>query len=199
MIEDVPAGALILAFLASVASAFLVWLRRERYRSPYPARLWDMLENFALMNLMIIMVVAAIIQVTVRFLLSDFIIVGWTAELSSLCLVWLTFLAGAVIIRGGGHIAFEVIYLSMPARFQRANLIFIDILTILILTPIAWYGYHNALSLEIVQTVSLGMSMAAFAYAISVSLSLMIVLAFFQLVKHVRGPSAKRVRRKRSQ
>ena len=150
-----------------------------------------MLADFALINLMIVMIAAAIIQVSVRFLFSRYIIIGWTEELAILCLIWLSFLAGALMIRDGGHIAFEAICLLLPERLQRANLVLVEIVTIAVLVPIAWYGYVNASSLDIMMTVSLGLPLAAFGYAVPVTVTLMILLTIVELVRRIRDPLSK--------
>ena len=196
MTQTIPVGIVVLAVLALALSTAITWARRDRYARPTPARLADMLGDFALTNLMIVMIAAAIIQVTVRFLLSRHIIIGWTEELAILCLIWLSFLAGAIMIRDGGHIAFEAICLLLPPRLQRANLVLVEIITIAVLVPIAWYGYVNARSLDIMMTVSLGLSLSAFAYVIPFAALLMIVFAVIQLIEHIRVPLPQTAERK---
>ncbi len=187
MTQSIPTGVLALVLLALALSAAITWARRGRYANTRLSRL-TMLADFTLISLMIVMIAAAIIQVGVRFFFSRHIIIGWTEELAILALIWLSFLAGAMLVAEGGHIAFEAICHALPARLQRANLVLVEILTIVILLPIMWYGYESALSLDIIMTVSLGLPLVVFGAVVPLAALLMILLTLFQLFRLVRTP-----------
>jgi len=140
------------------------------------------------MVLVLIMTIAAIIQVTVRYLLSDFIVVGWTEELALMALIWLAFWAGAAVSRHQDHICLELFYDFMPRGVQRAFLIIGDLVLIGILAPIAWFGFRDAQWLDIVFTVSLGLPVSFFAYAVPVGLSVFILHGIVNLIEHIRSP-----------
>lgn len=191
MTRTIPTGIIVLVILTLLFSIVLFWTRRGEYGERGLSGWWRLAEDFALTNLLIMMVAAAVIQVVTRFLLSDFIAIGWTEEFALFCLIWMSFAAGAFIIREGGHIAFEVIFLALPPGFQRAILIVGDLILITVLTPIAWYGYQDARWLDLMMTVSLGISLDKFAYVVPVTLSLMVILTLVQFVGHIRMPSGR--------
>ena len=191
--DHIPAGVIALTLLALSLSLFLTWWRRSADQGPRLERLWCVFEDLVLMTLMIIMVFAAIVQVTVRYLLSDFITVSWTEELAVLSMIWLGFFAAATLIRSDGHITFDLVYDVMPPSARRVIRILGEILAIAVMLPVAWSGYFNAVRLKIMSTISLGMPVSVYAFAVPVVLTLMAVLAATNLAKEFRAllhPSA---------
>lgn len=186
MQDSIPAGVIILASLAFALGLGLTWWRRDRYQGSGPARWWVMVEELILMTLMLITVFAAIVQLVVRFLLSDFVTVSWTEEFAILSMIWLAFVAAAALVRDGQHITFDLFYDVLPASARTALRILGEILAIVVFVPIAWSGYFNAARLKIMSTISLGVPVSVFAFAVPVLLTFMAGLAAFNLVKEIR-------------
>lgn len=187
MVRTVPTGVIVLCVIAFVSSVLLTWLLRDRHKSRGAVRVFAILEDLILITLMLIMTAATIIQVLVRFLLSDLFVVAWTEELALLCMVWLAFFSAAVVAREYGHIAFDMITGAVPARARRVMLICGESITICVLMPIAWFGFQDARFLDILMTVSLGLPLAAFGYVVPVIVPLTIVFSAIHLVMHLRG------------
>ena len=66
---------------------------------------------------------------------------------------------------------------------QRALLAFCDLLTIALLAPVTWWGWNNARTLDIMQSISLGLPLSIFAYSIPVTAGLMIVFSLGLLAR----------------
>lgn len=93
----------------------------------------DSLLCMAMFSLAVLIMVA---QVVARYFLSSPLI--WPEEVVTLLIVWMTFLGSIVVARKGEHIAVDLIFASLSARWQnRLHLIF-DLAIAIILGLLAW-------------------------------------------------------------
>ena len=59
----------------------------------------------------------------------------------------------------------------------------LGLLTIALLAPVTWWGWNNARTLDIMQSISLGLPLSIFAYSIPVTAGLMIVFSLGLLAR----------------
>ncbi len=140
-------------------------------------RIWRNFENSITVFLMLLMLGASTIQVLARYVLPEDITLPWTEEAGRLFMVWATLWAAAVVQRTDEHITMTAVFDLLPAGAQRALLVFCDLLTIALLAPVTWWGWSNARTLDIMQSISLGLPLSIFAYSIPVTAGLMIVFS----------------------
>ena len=186
--RPIPTGIFVLLILALLMSAILTWAKSRTHNDRSIRAIWTMFEEYVSQALVLMMTIAAVIQVTVRYLLSDFIVVGWTEEFALMALIWLAFWAGAAVSRQQDHIHMEMLYDFLPRGLQRACLIIGDLVLIGVLGTIAWLGFRDAQWLDIVFTVSLGLPVSFFAYAVPVGLTVFVIHGVVNLIEHLRSP-----------
>ena len=136
---------------------------------------------------MLAMIIASLIQVTVRYALSDEFTLPWTEEFGRLTLVWAAMWGAAALQRSDDHIAMTVATDFMPLGLQRAIRLFGDVVTLLVLAIVTWYGWQVARNLDIMTSISLGMPLSVFAYPVPVAGALMIIHTIMLMVRRVRG------------
>jgi len=107
----------------------------------------------------------------------------WTEEAGRLFMVWATLWAAATVQRTDEHITMTAVFDLLPTGAQRWLLVFCDLLTISLLTPVTWWGWNNARTLDIMQSISLGLPLSIFAYAIPVTAGLMIIFSLGLLAR----------------
>jgi len=183
-----PIGIVVLLALSMLISAIFTWQRHRLHQTAGVAGIWQTFEDYVAQVLMIVMVTAAIMQVSVRYLLSGFIVVSWTEELALLALIWLSFWSGAAVTRKQDHIDFSVAFSFMSPSMKRVVLIFGDMLMIGMLAAIAWFGFIDARWLDIIMTVSLGLPVSSYAYAVPFILIIFVVHGIVNLLGHLKGP-----------
>ena len=186
--RTIPTGIYILLILSLLMAAVLTLAKSRTHTDRSIRALWTMFEEYVSQALVLMMTIAAIIQVTVRYVLSGYIVVGWTEEFALMALIWLAFWAGAAVSRQQDHIYMEVLYDLLPRGAQRACLIIGDLVLIGILGPIAWLGFRDAQWLDILFTVSLGVPVSFFAYAVPVGLTVFVIHGVVNLIDHLKSP-----------
>jgi TRAP-type C4-dicarboxylate transport system permease small subunit len=121
------------------------------------------------------MLYASAAQVIVRYLLSDMIELSWTEELSRLLLVWAAMWGAAMVQRSDDHITMTVVYDWLPTPLKRAVLLLSDLVSLGVLSVIAWYGWTLAQRQMGMSTVSLGVPISVFIIPVALSATIMIV------------------------
>ena len=192
---DMPRGAVVLIALACLLGGVLTWNAQKTRATPRLDELWQVFEDYVAYVLMLTTLAAAVLQVVVRFLLAGEVIVSWTEELALLAMVWLAFWAGAAVSRQQDHICLDIVYDLLPASIQRWVRVFGDVLTIVVLVPIAWYGFIDARSQDVISTVSLGIPISVFAYVIPAIMSLIAVHSAVRLAENIRSSSSNQASR----
>ncbi|MCF8010507.1 MAG: TRAP transporter small permease [Clostridiales bacterium] len=100
----------------------------------------------------VIMVITTFSQVVFRFVLSNSL--SWSGELSRYCLIWLTFIGGALGVRSKVHVAVEALTVILPEKIRRHVARFNYLVIMIFGVILARYGYklsaynlsHNQLS-----------------------------------------------------
>jgi TRAP-type C4-dicarboxylate transport system permease small subunit len=178
----------VLFWLCVILALWLGWLIRNDHTDlPWIPRIWRNFENSVTVFLMLLMLGASTIQVLARYVLPDDVTLPWTEEAGRLFMVWATLWAAATLQRTDEHITMNAIFDLLPSSLQRLLLMFCDLLTIALLTPVAWWGWNNARTLDIMQSISLGLPLSIFAYSIPVTAGLMIIFSIGLLVRRFTG------------
>lgn len=76
--------------------------------------------------LLLAMFAAFLLQVFARYILNDPI--GWTQEFVLIAYIWIVFWCAAFLLREREHIAFDMIYTSLPLRVRRVMALILTIL-----------------------------------------------------------------------
>jgi TRAP-type C4-dicarboxylate transport system permease small subunit len=185
--SEVPDELKLLAVALVAGALGLAWMMRGDWRMEGRLDWWRPFEDGVSLLLMLTMLGASLLQVLVRYALSDFVSMPWTEELSRLAMVWAAFWGAAVLQRSDDHITMGVLHDLMPPTAQRLIRLFSDLVVIAVMVPMAWFGWRNAVGLEIISTVALGLPLAVFAYAVPVSGALMVLHTLVLAWRRLRG------------
>ncbi|MBI3965297.1 MAG: TRAP transporter small permease [Chloroflexi bacterium] len=178
---------LVLVVLIALSTGGLVrvlWLRRRRAEDG--STLWSLVESAIGIFLVVGMLYAAAAQVIVRYLLSDYLTLAWTEELSRLLLVWAAFWGAAIVQRSDDHISMAIVFDLLPANIQLAVRLLGDLAVLTFLGVAVWYGWRTAQSVLAVPTVTLGLPVAVFAAAVPVTGVLMIGSTINLMILRIR-------------
>jgi TRAP-type transport system small permease protein len=113
--------------------------------------------------------------------------IAWTTEFCELLMVWVTFLGGAAATRRGAHMVIGELVgrLSGPAR--RYADAAIQLVVLVTLSLLAWYGIGIADAGLMSQLTVLGWPMAAQYAALPVASAITMVFVIWDLVEILRG------------
>jgi len=124
------------------------------------------LERFCkavLFVLFIVMVVTTFAQVIFRFIFFNSL--SWSEELSRYCLIWLTFIGGALGVRKKIHVAVEALTMFFPSKIKRAVTRINYILLAVFAAVLIKYGFtlstFNMKQLSPAMHIPIGLSYAA--------------------------------------
>lgn len=67
----------------------------------------------------------------------------WTEELSRYIFIWITYLALSVAIRKRSSIRIDIIYDKLPARWQNASWVMVDVFFLMLTLTICWTGWSQ--------------------------------------------------------
>lgn len=70
---------------------------------------------------------------------------AWAEEASRYMVVWLSFLASGLALRGGAHIAVEALPEALPGPAARLVRLLVVLLVALFLVLLAWWGWEYAM------------------------------------------------------
>lgn len=144
-------------------------------------------ENAISAILILMMVAVAILQVVARYGLTGVLELFWTEEFARLLLVWLTFWGATVVQRSADHIAVPIIYDILPNAVKLPIRLLGDIVVLVVLGCLGWYGWTAAqLSLD-QQTIVLGVTIAVFAYPVPICAALMIGYTLYGMWRRIQG------------
>ncbi len=122
----------------------------------------EQLCKLVLFVLFIVMVAVAFTQVVARYI---FFSLSWSEELTRYCLVWLTFLGGALGIRKKIHVAVEAIVMFFPGEAKKIVAKMNYILLAVFGFVLFWYGtglsVHNMKQLSPAMHIPIGIVYAA--------------------------------------
>ncbi len=148
---------------------------------------WGMIEGVVGIFLVLVMVVAATLQIVVRYFDFATLDLHWTEELGRLALVWVAFWGAACVQRIDDHIRMTVLYDYVPDKAQFAFRIIGDVVTLAMLALVVWYGWQTARNLDIMLTIALGVPLSAFAYPVPVAGALMAIYTAATLFRRLSG------------
>ncbi|MCD2184643.1 TRAP transporter small permease [Rhizobium sp. GN54] len=104
------------------------------------AFIWS--NQFLIGALMLIMTVLVFANVVLRYVVG--ISLPWVEEISRYMMIWVAYLGAGLALRGGAHVAVEVLQDALPARLTRLLRIAIAVAILLFLGSVAWYGFAYA-------------------------------------------------------
>ncbi len=180
---------LIVLFVLMLLAAVVITLVLRRDWWPEGGRLdyWKLFEDTLSHCLLLGMLVSLTLQIGIRYALSDYVTAPWTEEFARLVMVWLVLLGAASIQRTDDHISMTILFDMFGDRAKRWVRVFGDVVTILVLVPVVWYGWKTAVSLDIMYTIALGVPLSVFAYPIPVMGALMIVHSVMLIYRRLRN------------
>ncbi len=118
----------------------------------------SLVPRMVLVILMVIMLVDMMLGVFFRYVVGQAL--PWSEEVGTLCLIWLTFIGGAVGVTRGSHFSIHLFLDSLGPRGQRIVRTAIALLIVLFGLILAPYGYQAAAANATSETPGLGISMA---------------------------------------
>jgi TRAP-type C4-dicarboxylate transport system permease small subunit len=178
----IPDEILFVAAFSLVAAAWLTWAVRSDWLVARRVDLWSLSDAFVSQFLLTLLLATGALQIGARFLLADTVVLPWTEEFARLCMIWLAFWGAAALHRANDHICLTLVYDVLPTRFKSLTLLFVDVLTIALLLPIAWFGFSSAEAVSIIAAASLGLPLSVFAYSVPLLCTLMIVHSAVRVV-----------------
>ena len=176
---------LVLILLAALAITLV--LRRDWWPKGGRLDYWKLFEDTISQFLLLGMLVSLTLQIGIRYALSDYVTAPWTEEFARLVMVWLAFLGAASIQRSDDHISMTIVFDMLGDRAKRWIRVIGDVVTILVLVPVVWYGWDTSISLDIMYTIQLGVPFSLFAYPIPVAGTLMIVHSVMLIYRRLRN------------
>lgn len=113
----------------------------------------------------------------------------WIDELSAYLLVVITYLGGYVALRGDKMAGITFLRDSLPPKARRALCILGDLMIMVLLAAIAWYGYVLCSSTTVLnqRTPTLRIPIIVFYCLIPISGALMELSMVNRLIAHIRG------------
>src|SRR6185369_4466103 len=111
----------------------------------------------------------------------------WTEEASRLLLVWLTFWGATVLQRTNDHMVLSVFVDALPEAVRQVILILVDVVVVLALGFLAWYGWTAAQLTLAQQTIGLGVSLAVFAFPLPLAAGVMLAYTLYGSWRRLRG------------
>lgn len=183
-----PPSLVVVVVLAALSAVLLTWIARERWASNSGGiDGWSLLEDSLGLFFVIGMIYASVIQILARYVASEYLSFPWTEELSRLLLIWTTLWAAAALQRHDDHISMTVIFDWLPAAAQKPIRLLGDLVVLVALLPVAWYGWQTAYLLKDMFTVSLGLPMSVFVVAVPLGGTLMILHTIALMIRRLRG------------
>jgi len=176
---------LVLILLAALAITLV--LRRDWWPKGGRLDYWKLFEDTISHFLFLGMLVSLTLQIGIRYALSDYVTAPWTEEFARMVMVWLAFLGAASIQRSDDHISMTIVFDMLGDRAKRWIRVIGDVVTILVLVPVVWYGWKTSILLDIMYTIQLGVPFSLFAYPIPVAGTLMIVHSVMLIYRRLRN------------
>jgi TRAP-type C4-dicarboxylate transport system permease small subunit len=164
----------------------LLWLVRNDW-APRGRLTWRLVEHAVGLFCMLGMLYASSVQVLTRYALSDHVDLPWTEEFSRMLLVWAAMWGAAILQRSDDHISMTVVFDWFSPRAQLALRLLGDVVALVVLGVVAWYGWQTALRQLVMSTVSLGLPISVFIAPVPVAATLMIAHTLVIMSRRLRG------------
>lgn len=124
-------------------------------------------------GMFVIILALTVAQVIFRYVLNDAL--SWSAELTKITFVWMTFIGSAVAINRSRHMQIDIFVNNMPPRFRNILNILIYSGMIVFLSVMTFYGVEVAEKAGRTITGALGWPRSVFILPVIISGALMII------------------------
>ncbi len=122
------------------------------------------------------MVIILFVSVVMRYVFSAALF--FAEEMSILAMIWMTFLAGAILVRQDKNVIITVFADLFSPRLQQGIRIFADFMSLLMISVMAWLSWILVDKLGMSTTPALRLSEAWFAWSMVAGF---IIMFFYQL------------------
>lgn len=137
----------------------------------------NLLTEYVVSLLLVIMVVVVFLQVIFRFVLQASL--PWSEELSRYVMVWIAFLGAAIGIRRKSHIGVEALVMLFPREWQRRAGFLVSILSAVFFAFLVQYGTLILKTVRFQLSPAMELSMAIPYGAILVGGALMFLYSLY--------------------
>lgn len=125
-------------------------------------------------SMMFIMCAVMAWQVFSRYVLGNASF--WSAEVARMMMVWMTMIGSAALIQTGGHVTVTVALDRMSERLKQITLIIRDIIMLVTLGVITYYGYRFAEMNEIQLSAAMEIPMSWIYSSLWLGSGLMVIM-----------------------
>jgi TRAP-type C4-dicarboxylate transport system permease small subunit len=122
------------------------------------------------------MVIILFVSVVMRYVFSAALF--FAEEMSILAMIWMTFLAGAILVRQDRNVVITVFADLFSPRIQHGIRVFADVMSLAMITVMAWLSWKLVDKLALSTTPALRLSEAWFAWSMVVGFG---VMFFYQV------------------
>lgn len=141
----------------------------------------NVLTEYAVSALLIVMVVVVFLQVIFRFILRASL--PWSEELSRYVMVWIAFLGAAIGVRRKSHIGVEALIIILPKNWQKWAGFFVSLCSAVFFAFLVKYGRLILRTVVFQRSPAMELSMAIPYSAILVGGALMLVYSLYNAVE----------------
>ena len=144
----------------------------------------QVLENIVLVQFTLLIGIV-FFQVCLRYFLN--MSISWTEEFSRIMFIWMVFIGAVLVLDQGSHFVFDVFIGLLPKKLQIIASILSDLLVLMLLLFIAFWGFKLSLFNMAQRTTIMGISYFLVYMIIPVSLSIMSIIKIMQLLFTIRN------------
>lgn len=111
----------------------------------------------------------------------------WAPQVAVFSFVWLVYLGAVDVSINRGHIAVDVFTEMLPVRIRAAVASLVQLMTVAVLTYLAWFGFQYFVDGNFTSLPGLGISKRFMELAIPISATGMGTVAVLDLIAAIRG------------
>lgn len=145
--------------------------------------------DWAIGLIMMAIVVILFIGVIMRYVFNAPLF--WSEELTVLGLIWMTFLAGAILVRDDKNVSITILTDICPPRVAKLFRIIAEVLVLFILGVMIWQSWQLTSRLSFSTTPALRICESWYGYALAVGFILMLYYQVQKLYRLIFGRSEK--------
>jgi len=157
------------------------------WRSPDGLRVLSAFEDLLGVMLFAGLVVVALAQVIVRFMLYRWLHIAWADEITRALLVWVSFWGAVIVQREDDHIVIELLYDRLPRRARWLLRTASDVLVAAFLLVLAWKAMPIFLDSFVRVTPAAGLPTAVFDGPLWIACLLMVFHTAVNAVRRRRA------------
>jgi TRAP-type C4-dicarboxylate transport system permease small subunit len=147
------------------------------------------IPRIVLVILMIIMLVDMMLGVFFRYIVGQALF--WSEEVGTLCLIWITFIGGAMGITRGTHFSVHLLLDALRPRQQQMLRTAIALLIMVFGLVVGTYGYDLIISNSTSETPGLGLNLGVQYASAFVGGVMIVIYALTLAVEALRGSEAR--------